>query len=196
MMDDFSSLTLAGPAVVLRSIGIRDVDALFGMINTSREHLEKWLPWVEFVQTVEDERHIVEQWVYDMQMRAAIHLCITVGGEPVGLISTHQIDWLNQRTSVGYWVSRQHAGRRYATEATALLLTYLFENLKLHRIFIQAATGNVASNRVIRKLGFKWEGVLRENERVKDSFLDHNIYGMTQMDFSSLKDVFSRYLAG
>lgn len=194
MMEDFNSLAIPGARVVLRSVELKHVDGLFRIIGSSREHLEKWLPWVDYVQTVDDERHIVEQWIYEMQMRAAVHLCITFQDDLVGLISTHQIDWINQRTSVGYWMGSENVGKNFATEATAVLLTYLFDNLRLHRIFIQAATENTASNRVIKKLGFKWEGVLRENERVKDRYLDHNIYGMTQGDFTSLRESFSTYL--
>jgi ribosomal-protein-serine acetyltransferase len=194
MLDDFNSLSIPGARIVLRSVDLRDVDAIFRIICNSREHLEKWLPWVDFVQTIDDERHIVEQWIYDMQMRAAIHLCITFENEIVGLISTHQIDWVNQRTSIGYWIGRESTGKNFATEATAVLITYLFDTLKVHRIYIQAATGNAASNRVIEKLGFIWEGLLRENERVKNSFLDHNIYAMTSSDFKRLDKVFSPHV--
>jgi ribosomal-protein-serine acetyltransferase len=194
MLDDFNSLSIPGARIVLRSADLRDVGALFRIICNSHQHLEKWLPWVDFVQTIDDERHIAEQWIYDMQMRAAIHLCITFENEIVGLISTHQIDWMNQRTSIGYWIGSESTGKNFATEATAVLLKYLFDSLKLHRVFIQAATENAASNRVIEKLGFVWEGLLRENERVKDSFLDHNIYGMTRNDFMRLEKIFSPYL--
>ncbi len=196
MMDDFNSLLLSGARVVLRSVGLRDVDGLFGIICDSREHLGKWLPWVDFVQTIDDERHIVEQWMYDMQMRAAIHLCITFDDELVGLIGTHQIDWLNQRTSVGYWIGRERVRMNFATEATAVLLSYLFDNLRLHRVSIQAATENAASNGVIKKLGFKWEGLLKENERVNQCFLDHNTYGMTRSDYLGLKETLNRYVKG
>ncbi len=194
MLDNFNTLVIPGSRVILRSAELRDVRSLFRIIENSREHLEQWLPWVDFVQSVDDERHIAEQWIYDMQLRAAIHLCITCGNDIVGLVGTHQIDWINQRTSIGYWIGKEHTGKHYATEATAVLLNYLFDNVKLHRVFIQAATGNIASNRVIAKLGFKWEGLLRENERVKDKFLDHNIYGMTQSDFLVQKESFSTYL--
>ncbi len=194
MIESFNSLRLFGATTVLRSVDLDDTGRLFSMIENSREHLQKWLPWIDFVHSLEDERHIVEQWIYEMQMRSAIHLCITAGDNLVGFISTHQIDWINQRTSVGYWIERSSIRKNFATEATAVLLDYLFENLKLHRVFIQAATENAASNRVIKKVGFKWEGVLRENERIRDRYLDHNIYGMTQGDFLGLKDVLSPYL--
>jgi len=193
-MDDFGSLELAGNRVILTSVQFEEVEQLFSLIDGSRKHLATWLPWVEFVQKVDDERHIVEQWLYDMQIRAAIHLCITCDGEIAGVISTHQIDWLNQRTSIGYWVAHDQVRNHYATEATAILMTYLFDKLKLHRIYIQAATGNEPSNRVIKNLRFKFEGVLRENERVKETFLDHNIYGMTSEDFRECRDNLKQYL--
>ncbi|MCL5267128.1 MAG: GNAT family N-acetyltransferase [Bacteroidetes bacterium] len=194
MMENFNSLRLFGAKTILRSVDLDDAGRLFSIIENSREHLQRWLPWIDFVHSVEDERHIVEQWIYDMQMKTAIHLCITFEDNVVGFISTHQIDWINQRTSVGYWVAQSSIKMNFATEATAVLLNHLFENLKLHRVFIQAATENAASNRVIKKLGFKWEGILRENERIRDRYLDHNIYGMTHGDFISLKDIFSPYL--
>lgn len=193
-MDDFNSLTLRGSRVVLKSIELEEAEALFNLIDSSREHLTKWLPWVDYVRSVDDERHIVEQWIYEMQMRAAIHLGIIKDGEMSGIISTHQIDWLNQRTSIGYWIAKNRTRNHLATEATAVLMAYLFDNLKLHRIYIQAATDNEPSNRVIRKLGFKLEGVLKENERIREVFLDHNIYGMMEQDFRGFKERFAPYL--
>ena len=165
-MDDFGSLILKGSGILLRSVELKNANELFGIIEESREHLKKWLPWVEYVRSVNDERHIVKQWIYELQMRSATHLCIVFEDKIAGLVSTHQIDWINQRTSVGYWVRKEMTGNNLTTTATAVLMNYLFEKLRLHRIYIQAATDNGAGNKVIKKLGFKLEGVLRENERV------------------------------
>ena len=194
MIDDFNSLVIRGARLVLRSAQLDDVNELFRLIDESREELAKWLPWIEFVRSVDDERHIVEQWIYEMQLKSAIHLCVTQDSKIAGLVGTHQIDWLNQRTSVGYWMGTAYIGQHFTTEATAVLLNFLFENLKLHRVFIQAATENEPSNRVIKRLGFKWEGLLRENERIRDNFFDHNIYGMTRSDFVALRESHSVYL--
>ena len=194
MMDDFNSLLLTGARVRLRAVDPGDVAKLFRIISNSRAHLETWLPWVEYVQTEDDERHIVDQWTYEMQVRTAIHLCVISEDEIAGVVSTSPIDWVNQRTSIGYWIRPEFIKRGLATESTAVLLCYMFEKLRLHRIFIQAATGNAASNRVIQKIGFRHEGVLRENERVKNLFYDHNIYGMTNEDFKSLKEHLSSFL--
>jgi ribosomal-protein-serine acetyltransferase len=194
-MDDFRSLVLKEAGILLRSVELTNSEELYRAINESREHLGRWLPWVEYVQSLQDERNMVEQWVYEMQMRAAIHLCIIFENKIAGVISTHQIDWLNQRTGVGYWIRKEMTGRHLATSATAVLMNYLFKKLKLHRIYIQAATDNDASNKVIRKLGFKLEGVLRENEKVRERYLDHYIYGMTESDFENIRTSLLRLTA-
>jgi len=193
-MDNFTSLVLHGRRVTLGSVRPDDATELFRIIAESREHLERWLPWVDFVRTAEDERQIVEQWLYEMQMRTAIHFRINVDDRIVGLISTHQIDWMNQRTSIGYWIKADMVNQNISTEATAVLVDYLFNKLGIHRIYIQAATDNAASNRVIQKVGFKLEGVLRENEHIRDRYLDHNIYGMTKDDFESARQNLLKFI--
>jgi ribosomal-protein-serine acetyltransferase len=192
-MDNFNSLELRGRRIVLNPVRIVNSSELFRIIDESREHLQKWLPWVDFVRCVDDERHMVEQWLYEMQMRTAIHFCINISDQLVGLASTHQIDWMNQKTSIGYWVKKDMVNKGIATEATAVLMQYLFERLKIHRVYIQAATGNAASNRVIQKLGFNLEGTLKDNERIGDGFVNHNIYGMTTDDFVKIRQNLSRY---
>lgn len=192
-MDNFNSLVLRGKRVLLISVRAENASELFSIISASREHLEKWLPWVDYVRSAEDERQIVEQWVYEMQMKTAIHFCINIENQICGLISIHQIDWMNQRASIGYWVKCDMVNRKIGTEATAILVKYIFEKLNLHRIYIQAATENAASNRLIQKLGFKLEGVLKENERIRDRYLDHNIYGMTSDDFAKNKQTLLQY---
>lgn len=183
-MDGFGQIILMGRRIVLRAVRSSDCSELFKIIAESRPHLEKWLPWVHYVRSVDEESKIVEQWLYDMELRSAIHLCITLEERIVGLISAHQIDWMNQRTSIGYWIKSDMVNKNIVTESTANLMEYLFRKLRIHRIYIQAATDNIASNRVIKKLGFKFEGLLRENERLGDRFVDHNIYGMTSDDYN------------
>lgn len=194
-MDNFNSLVLKGKKVTLISVQPENANELFRIIEESRKHLERWLPWVDYVRSLDDEIRIVEHWLCEMQMKIAVPFCINVENQLAGIISTHQIDWMNQRTSIGYWVRSDMVNHHIGTEATAVLMEYIFEKLKFHRIYIQAATGNAASNRVIQKLGFKLEGVLKENELLKDQYLDHNIYGMTSEDYKKVKENLSQYLA-
>jgi RimJ/RimL family protein N-acetyltransferase len=61
----------------------------------------------------------------------------------------------------------------------------MFKKLKLRRIEVSAFVGNKASNGLIRKLGFRYEGMKRKSCRSKSDgkLHDENIYGMLRKDW-------------
>jgi RimJ/RimL family protein N-acetyltransferase len=64
---------------------------------------------------------------------------------------------------IGYGLRRDRWGEGIATEAATLLVDFGFRQLRLHRVFAYHHPGNVASGRVMTKLGMQYEGQLREN---------------------------------
>lgn len=80
----------------------------------------------------------------------------------------------NREGVVGYCCGQDSWGNGYATEAVPALLELGFGALGLHRIFAECDVCNVASVRVLEKVGMRREGRLRENMwhrgRWRDSF--------------------------
>jgi ribosomal-protein-serine acetyltransferase len=68
------------------------------------------------------------------------------------------------------------------TEASRLVLAWAFAKLSVHRVRVAAATDNHASLGVIRRLGFRFEGIAREAERCDGRWLDHAVFGMLEGD--------------
>lgn len=66
------------------------------------------------------------------------------------------------RGELGYWITKDHWGRGYATEASNAILDFGFETLKLHRIQAHHLVRNPASGRVMQKLGMQLEGIERD----------------------------------
>lgn len=64
---------------------------------------------------------------------------------------------------IGWGVDPARSGRGLATEIGRAMLELAFAGLDLHRVFAQCRVGNEASRKVMRKLGLRDEGVLREN---------------------------------
>ena len=69
----------------------------------------------------------------------------------------------HRRAELGYWVARAAWGQGYATEAAQALLDWALGGLRLERIHARSFAGNAASAGVLRKLGFREEGVLRRH---------------------------------
>ncbi len=64
----------------------------------------------------------------------------------------------------GYWVAPWARGHGYAAEATDALSRWAFSH-GVHRVWLLAAAGNLASQRTAELAGFTREGVLRESHR-------------------------------
>jgi RimJ/RimL family protein N-acetyltransferase len=62
-------------------------------------------------------------------------------------------------TEVLYMLARQHWGKGYATEAATASLRYGFEELGLDRIIAVAVPANIASRRVMEKMGMQYQGI-------------------------------------
>ena len=98
------------------------------------------------------------------------------------MIGLHRIDWNNRATSIGYWLGAAHQGRGTMTEAVRALVDHAFGAWGLHRVVIEAATGNARSRAIAERVGFREEGVRRAAERSGDDFLDIVVYAMLATD--------------
>lgn len=84
--------------------------------------------------------------------------------------------------SLGYCLGAAVWGHGYATEAARVLLRWAFETLDLNRVQAETDTRNLASARVLEKLGFVHEGTLREDCIVNGDVSDTWVYGLLRRD--------------
>ncbi len=108
-------------------------------------------------------------------------------GQFVGALTFFYRSEVHQRGEIGYAVLPEFAGQGYATEGARELLRIGFEHLGLHRIEAQCDARNLASARVMARLGMQPEAHLRENEFVKGEWTDEILYGMLAEEWTRLK---------
>lgn len=105
------------------------------------------------------------------------HFAIIIEGCLAGGIGV--TPWHGHRRGVaefGYWLGRQYWGKGFATEAGHLCVKYAFEKHALRRLESHVFEPNADSVRVIEKLGFSREAILRagvvdREGRVLDCYL-------------------------
>lgn len=86
---------------------------------------------------------------------------ITRDGRLVGCCGVHPVAGTTHAVEVGYWIAVPEWGRGYATEAAGRVLEYAWENPDTLRVEARVFAGNGASERVLTKLGFHFEGTQR-----------------------------------
>jgi RimJ/RimL family protein N-acetyltransferase len=109
-------------------------------------------------------------------------ITLRTDGRQIGGVGL-RIDDLHQNAELGYWLGVPYWGQGYATEASREMLRYGFEELRLHRIFASHFKHNVASGRILAKLGMRHEGCQRDQIRKWDRFIDLELYGLLRQDW-------------
>ncbi len=198
----------------LRLLQPYHAEALFALTDANRAHLRMWLPWLDGVKTVADSKSFIEAtlrqfaanngfqtgiWYQEGQVNPDRnpHTVATRGGEAgslswhsrpsvlAGVIGYHYIDWGHRSTALGYWLGEAYQGHGLITRAARALTDYALNDLKLNRIELRCATGNLRSCAVAKRLGYRHEGVIRQAEWLYDHFVDHDVYSMLAQDWQS-----------
>ena len=96
----------------------------------------------------------------------------------IGTCLLFRYDESSARIEIGYVMGRAHWGKGFTHEALSALLSYTFEVYQLRRVEAEVDPRNIASNRLLLKLGFVCEGLLRKRWVGKGNPYDTNIYGL------------------
>jgi RimJ/RimL family protein N-acetyltransferase len=93
----------------------------------------------------------------------------------------------NREGYIGYVLNRNFWGQGYATETAQALLEFGFNQLKLHRIFATCDPKNIASARVLEKIGMRREAYFREHKWAKGKWRDSLLYAILDHEWANLK---------
>lgn len=155
----------------------------------SREHLGRWLPWVEQTREAGDTRKFLEQVAANRSQGRTAAYGIWRGDELAGLIGLHDIDSSSGTAQIGYWIAERFQGRGVMTRAVAALIRLAFGELGLERIEIRCAAGNQRSQAIPKRLGFTYEGMLRSAQRLGGERVDLRVYGLLREEWRRLRAV-------
>jgi RimJ/RimL family protein N-acetyltransferase len=114
--------------------------------------------------------------------------CLRDGGTLAGLTALRDIDADHQQAELSFWVGRPYWGRGLATEAGAAVVRFGFEVLQLNRITAYHMVRNPASGRVLERLGFRLEGLLRQRVRKWGVFEDVHAYAILKAEAPAAHD--------
>jgi [ribosomal protein S5]-alanine N-acetyltransferase len=83
---------------------------------------------------------------------------------------------------LGYWIDRSLAGRGMASLAVALVCDHAFGPVGLHRVQADIRPENLPSQRLVERLGFRQEGLLRRYLDIDGDWRDHLSYALLAED--------------
>lgn len=180
---------LLTPRLALTPLEAADARDAFAAIQPSRKSLEPWLPWVPFTSDEDSTLRYADASASDWDSGRATRLAIRERERPaggigrfLGVVGLENLVALHRRGDLGYWLRDDVVGQGLMTEACAGVLEFAFERMRVHRIHVAAATDNHRSLAVIRRLGFRMEGIARQAENCGGRWLDHVQFGLLTSD--------------
>ncbi len=181
-----SGPVLRGERVSLRLPSLRDHAAWAALRLQSRTFLERWEPpWPPDALDRAAFRRRVRRGQDEARMSTAFAFLVFRHEDDrlVGGIALSDIRrGIAQSGDIGYWTGAPFASRGYMTDALRTVVDFAFEDLRLNRVAAACLPENGASRAVLRKAGFREEGVARAYLNINGRFADHLLFGVLASD--------------
>jgi [ribosomal protein S5]-alanine N-acetyltransferase len=176
-----------GGVITVRPVRLRDGTAWSAIRTRDEQHLAKWEPDAPGLWT---HRNTVTEWPGRWSALRAVGrrglglpFAVTVGGSFAGQVMIGNLVrdplW---SAYVGYWLGSHATCGGVTSAAVAMVIDHCFGPVGLHRIEATVRPENAASRRVLAKLGFREEGLLRRYLNVEGAWRDHLLYALNPED--------------
>jgi ribosomal-protein-alanine N-acetyltransferase len=153
-------MILHTPRLALRPLDRGDSAAMHGLMSDP-EVMAYWdVPQIDDPQLTE---RIIQGHLQAMEGGRSYSWAMLSQGDQafVGCCDLSEIDRWHHRAEIGFIIDRRYWGDGLATEALRAVIDHAAQHLRLKRLYARAHLGNLRSVRLLRKLGFAQEGVLR-----------------------------------
>ena len=107
-------------------------------------------------------------------------------GKLVGMVGIHPVSWGRKR-QVSVTILQKMLAEGIMTRSVKAVLHYAFENLKLNKMEIRCGVENVKSRAIPERLGFKLDGILRDEEWLYDHFHDIAVYSLLASEWKEIR---------
>ena len=172
---------LQTPRLVIRMVAEEDLPALLA-VNADDE-ATRYLPYASW-SGMED----AQAWYGRAATRLEAHeaaqfvMVLRETGQVIGSCLLFKFDEASARAEVGYVLGREHWGGGYMLEAMKALVDFAFDEVGLRRLEAEIDPRNLASAKLLERLGFQLEGTLRERWDCKNEISDSGLYGLLRTD--------------
>lgn len=168
--------------LTLRHPQPKDLDGLW-VIFSSKELMRYWShePWTDRSEA----QKYLDEINQGFEKRSLFQWAVTEKGQDrlIGTVTVMNWDRTNRHVEIGYILAKDSWGNGFAIEAVRRVLSFVFDELDVHRVEAELDPRNIGSARLLERLGFSKEGLLAERWFLFDESCDSALYGLLSRDF-------------
>ena len=174
--------TIETERLLLRKITLNDASDMFEY--ASNPEVSEYTMWSTHT-SIEDTKYFLQSLTKMYKRRELVDWGIVHKAEKKFIGTCGFVEWsmTHSRAEIGYALSRKYWGEGYMSEAVNAVIEFGFREMLLNRIMARCEVNNIASARVMEKVGMQLEGILRHHLFVKGRYWDLKIYSILREEF-------------
>lgn len=165
----------------MRPYDITDIPAVQNLANDKAIAETTFIPYPYTVEKVEEWINSHSELIKNGDVYP-LAVMLKNENQLIGTM-TIRIDKVHNKGELAYWIGKDFWGQGFATEMAKAMLAFGFNELNLNRIWAPVMKKNIASAKVMQKIGLSYEGTLKEDVLRWGNYEDVEVYGMLKKDY-------------
>ncbi|MCC3423422.1 MAG: GNAT family N-acetyltransferase [Microcoleus sp. PH2017_01_SCD_O_A] len=168
--------------LLLRKITLNDASDMFEY--ASNPEVSEYTMWSTHT-SIEDTKYFLKSLTKMYKRKELVDWGIVHKAEKKFIGTCGYVEWsmTHSRAEIGYALSARYWREGYMSEAVNAIIEFGFREMLLNRIVGRCEVNNIASARVMEKVGMQLEGILRQQLFVKGRYWDLKIYSILREEF-------------
>lgn len=168
--------------LILRPVAEKDLEDLYQVLSDPDvAKFDYFYPLTDREQVKEVIKRYQKQVEDNVEITWG--LALKENNKLMGICCLGNIERESKRAEIGYDIAQAYWNKGYATEALKAMVDYGFSVMNLNRIEATITPGNDASIKVLKKLNFVEEGVLRERDLIKGKLEDGVMMSLLKREY-------------
>lgn len=168
--------------IYLRALEIEDSRIIYKWRQD--KDITRYLAGNMFFVSLEREKRSIENKILDDSKHLYLGICLKENDQLIGYGQINNIDLRNQKAEWGGMLigEKEFIGKGYGEEASKMLLRYLFDQYPINKCYGYCLAEHPVSPKLFAKLGFKQDGVLRQEIYKNGEFKDVLIFSILRCE--------------
>ena len=166
--------------MILRKLQLQDAPFMYEWM-TSKD-VNKYFRFDPKKVSLDSCREFIKNSFSDTEKNYAID----ENGEYIGTVSLKHIDYHDLNAEYAISLREKYRKMGYGFNATKEILKIAFEELKLNKVYLNVLSSNENATRMYEKIGFVYEGELKNHIKIGDTFRNLKLYGIWRDDYEKM----------